>query len=150
MWLRCLFIIMRMKISSVWLLAVWSAACARALAHHSPPPRRTEITSRILSKCVPTETEIVNLWMPGIHYCYLCSILHRARWHRKNKKSLSIICFLLQKWLDHLIPSFHRFYFLQRRAFPSGGYTAIMVSREILSTWPEAGGGRNLNVWSSL
>lgn len=34
--LRCLFIIMRMKISSVWLLAVWSGARARALPHLSP------------------------------------------------------------------------------------------------------------------
>lgn len=35
MWLWCLFIIMRMQISSVWLLAVWSGVCACALSHHS-------------------------------------------------------------------------------------------------------------------
>lgn len=39
MWLWCLFIIMRMKISSIWLLphklsSVWSTVCARALVPH--------------------------------------------------------------------------------------------------------------------
>lgn len=94
MWLWCLFIIMRMKISSIWLLP----RKLRNVKYCMCPGTCRSFCSQI-QKLQPalnrqySDTRNYEFWMPGIHYCCLCSVVYLAYWHRKNKKSLSTIWF---------------------------------------------------------
>lgn len=91
MWLWCLFIIMRMKISSIWLLPHKPCSVKHSMCPHIIPHTATEITVSLNRPYSANQN--YEFWMPGFHYCYLCSILFPADWHRKNKKSLSTIWF---------------------------------------------------------
>ena len=144
MWLWCLFIIMRMRISSIWLLprklhsvkygmcpGTWSWFCAQ------------------IQKLQPLLADNIlkpKLWIFDARNSLQLSLFHRV-WGTLTKTEQEITfhyLVVLQKWLDHLIASFHCFYFLQPKTFPRGIHNHNGFP-EILSTRPDAEGGSSCN-----
>lgn len=150
MWLWCLFIIMRMKISSIWLLPhkLCSVKCCMC-----PGICRSFCSQR--EKLEPLLTNDIQQLRWWIFECqenlWLLSLFHHVSiiLTQKEQEVTFHYLVLLQKWLDDLIPSFHCFYFLHWKTFP-GGLHNHNGFREILSTWPDAGGGYSCKVLSLL
>ena len=144
MWLWCLFIIMRVKISSIWLLP----HKLRCVKYCMCPGALVSFWARIqkLQQLLTDNIQKLKWWILNAMNSLQLSLFHRVSsiWTQKEQEITFHYLVLLQKWLDHLIPSFHCFYFLEHKTFPRGIHNHNGF-REILSTWPDAKGGYYCN-----
>ncbi len=144
MWLWCLFIIMRMKISSIWLLP--HKLCS--VKYCMSPGTCRSLCAQIqkLHPLLSDNIQNLKLWILNARNSLLLSLFHRVSGilTQKEQEITFHYLLLLQKWLDHLISSFHCFYFLHHSTFPRGIHNHNGF-REILSTWPDAEGGYYCN-----
>lgn len=128
MWLWCLFIIMRMKISSIWLLP----RKLRSVKCRMCPRAATSFSAQIDRNYRRSPATIFRKWnyeFLNARNSLLLSLFHLVSSivTQKEQEITFHYLLLLQKWLDHLIPSFHCFYFLQRRTSPPGGGSATIM-----------------------
>lgn len=141
MWLFWLFIRMRMKIRSFWLLPhkqCWMKCCVRQGTFRSVCAQQAHFTKKREIKTIMS-FQSWDFNKAGF-----------VSWHietkrRKKQKYIRVqILVELQKWLDHLTSSFLCFYFLQHRTFPKGVHNHNGFP-EISSTRPDAEGAYYCN-----
>lgn len=139
----CLFIIMRMKISSFWLLLHTRrrlyGMCPSTCRWFCSQAQKMRATLNIAFR--NWNCEFLNSLVPSF-FLRVSGILTC-----KEQEITVHYLVLLQKWLDHLISSFHCFYFLCWRTILRGVHNSNGF-REILSTWPDAHGFYGCNASS--
>lgn len=139
MWLLCLFVIMRMKISSIWLLPHKLCSVKYCMCPGTCRSFRAK-----MHKLLPIFTDNIQkqkLLIFKARNSLLLSLFHRVSGllTQKEQEITFHYLVLLQKWLDLLIPSFHCFCCLHYETFPWSIHNHNGFC-EILSTWPDAEG----------